>query len=130
MPDEDERQTMNWRPRRARRGHPERGCDRAIRAWKTYHSADAKIRKRMSMNGFDWRNYIHADPEIMVGKPVVIGTRLTVEFILRLLAAGWSHEQIFENYPNLTEEALRAVFAFAAESMLEESMYPLPAAGD
>jgi uncharacterized protein (DUF433 family) len=79
---------------------------------------------------FDWRDYIHTDPAIMVGKPVVRGTRLTVEFVLRLLGAGWSREDIFENYPSLTDDALRAVFAFAAESMGEESMYPLPAAGD
>ena len=68
----------------------------------------------MSMNGFDWRTYIHADSEIMVGKPVVIGTQLTVEFILRLLAAGWSHEEIVENYPSLTDESVRAAKAFAA----------------
>jgi uncharacterized protein (DUF433 family) len=78
----------------------------------------------------NWRAYIHADPAIMVGKPVIRGTRLTVEFVLRLFAAGWTRAEIFENYPNLTEDAIRAVFAFAAESMLEESMYPLPAAGD
>ena len=84
--------------------------------------------KSKVMESIEWRVHIHADPAIMVGKPVVRGTRLTVEFILRLFAAGWSHAEIFENYPRLTEDSLRAVFAFAAESKLEESMYPLPAA--
>jgi uncharacterized protein (DUF433 family) len=62
-----------------------------------------------------WRGYIHSDPEILSGKPVVKGTRLSVEFILSLFAAGWTERQILENYPTLTREALRAVFAFAAE---------------
>ena len=73
----------------------------------------------------DWRKYIHSDPEILSGKPVVKGTRLSVEFILNLLAAGWSEEQILENYPALTRESLRAVFAFAAECMREEALYVL-----
>lgn len=75
----------------------------------------------------DWQQYIHSDPDILLGKPVVKGTRLTVEFILRLYAAGWTEKQILENYPTLTSEALRAVFAFAAECMREEALYPLPA---
>ena len=57
----------------------------------------------------DWRAYIHADPEILLGKPIVRGTRLAVEFILRLFAAGWTEQQVLESYPSLTPEALRAV---------------------
>ncbi len=74
----------------------------------------------------DWREYIHSDPEILDGKPVVKGTRLSVDFILGLFAAGWKEEEVLENYPTLTPEALRAVFAFAAECMREESLYPIP----
>jgi Uncharacterized conserved protein len=74
----------------------------------------------------DWRQYIHADPEILLGKPVVKGTRLSVEFILGLFAAGWTEQQVLENYPTLTPEALRAVFAFSAECMREEALYTLP----
>ena len=58
-----------------------------------------------------WQDYIHSDPEVLLGKPVVKGTRLAIEFLLGLLAAGWTQEQILENYPSLTPEALRAVFA-------------------
>ena len=65
----------------------------------------------------DWRQYIHSDPEILLGKPVVKGTRLAVDFIIGLFAAGWKEEQVFENYPTLTPEALQAVFAFTAEFM-------------
>lgn len=74
----------------------------------------------------DWREYIHSDPEILLGKPVVKGTRLAIEFILELFAAGWKEEEILENYPTLTPEALQAVFAFVAECMREETLYPLP----
>lgn len=58
----------------------------------------------------------------MLGKPTVKGTRLSVEFLLGLFAAGWSQEQILDNYPTLTPEALQAVFAFAAECMREETL--------
>lgn len=74
----------------------------------------------------DWRQYIHSTPQILLGKPVVKGTRLAVEFILRLFAAGWTEQQVLENYPTLTPEALRAVFAFAAECMSEEALYTVP----
>jgi uncharacterized protein (DUF433 family) len=72
-----------------------------------------------------WRDHIHADPEVLAGKPVVIGTRLSVEFLLGLLGGGWTQEQILANYPSLAPEALQAVFAFAAESLQEESLYSL-----
>ena len=71
----------------------------------------------------DWREYIHADPKILVGKPVVKGTRLSVEFILGLFAAGWTEEMVLENYPTLTPEAIRAVFAFAAECFQDDALY-------
>jgi uncharacterized protein (DUF433 family) len=73
----------------------------------------------------DWRPYIHADPDILAGKPAIRGTRLAVDFVLGLFAAGWTQEQVLENYPTLTPEALRAVFAFAAECLREEALYVL-----
>ncbi|BDI19949.1 hypothetical protein ANSO36C_57510 [Nostoc cf. commune SO-36] len=69
----------------------------------------------------DWQQYIHSDPKILLGKPTVKGTRLSVEFLLGLFAAGWTEQQVVENYPTLTPEALRAVFVFTAECMREES---------
>lgn len=67
----------------------------------------------------DWTSHIHADPQILNGKPVVKGTRLSVEFLLSLFAAGWTEQQVLENYPpsmysSPTPEALHAVFSFAA----------------
>ena len=73
----------------------------------------------------DWRDQIKSDPELLGGKPVVRGTRLAVDFILGLLAEGWTDQEILENYPTLTSEGLRAVFAYAAEVLREETLYPL-----
>ena len=73
----------------------------------------------------DWRKHIVTDPDVAAGKPVVRGTRLAVDFVLGLFAAGWTEEQVLQNYPALTTEALRAVFAYAAEALGEESVYPV-----
>jgi uncharacterized protein (DUF433 family) len=69
--------------------------------------------------------YIESDAKRLAGKPVVKGTRLAVEFILDLFAAGWTKEQVLKNHPMLDEAALRAVFAYAAETMHEETFVPL-----
>jgi uncharacterized protein (DUF433 family) len=70
-----------------------------------------------SMN---WKDHITADPSILVGKPVIRGTRLSVDFIIRLLAQGWTEQQIFENYPQITPLALQAVFSFVQECLSDE----------
>jgi uncharacterized protein (DUF433 family) len=54
-----------------------------------------------------WSERIVIDPEILTGKPVVKGTRLVVEFIVDLLAQGWSQEDIIRNYPGVTKEDIR-----------------------
>lgn len=74
----------------------------------------------------NWRDYIHSDPQVLTGKPVVKGTRLAVDFILGLFAAGWTDQQVLESYPTLTPRALQAIFAFAVECMREEALYVLP----
>jgi uncharacterized protein (DUF433 family) len=61
----------------------------------------------------NWRDCIHTDPAILTVTPVVRGTRLGVDFLLELFAAGWTHPQVLESYPHLTPEALQAVVAFA-----------------
>jgi len=73
----------------------------------------------------NWTDYIHSDPDILVGKPVLKGTRLSVEFLLRLFAAGWTEPQVLENYPGVTRQSLRAVFAFAAESARNDELFVL-----
>jgi uncharacterized protein (DUF433 family) len=64
-----------------------------------------------------WQNYIHQNPKILLGKPVFIGTRLSVEMILDEMAAGDSMEQVLKAYPHLTPEHLRAALAYAAASL-------------
>jgi uncharacterized protein (DUF433 family) len=68
---------------------------------------------------------IVVDAKILTGKPVVRGTRISVEFVVELLAAGWSHEQILASYPHLTEEDIRACLAYASELLREEKVYSL-----
>ena len=66
-----------------------------------------------------------SDPAIMMGNPVVAGTRITVELILEKLAAGEGVEQLLESYPRLTREAVSAALAFAAEALKSDVVYPV-----
>jgi len=72
-----------------------------------------------------WQERISVDPAILVGKPVIKGTRLAVEFLLDLMAESWTVEQILGNYPQLTAEDLQAALHYAAESLKRERVYPL-----
>jgi uncharacterized protein (DUF433 family) len=69
-------------------------------------------------------NLINSHPSVMMGKPIITGTRITVELILEKLAAGETVEQILEAHPRLTEEAVRAALAFAAEALRADVVYP------
>lgn len=75
----------------------------------------------------DWRNRITVDPNILVGKPIIKGTRISVEFIIDLLARGWTVEQILKEYDHLTREDIHACLAYAGELVKEEKVYSLPA---
>jgi uncharacterized protein (DUF433 family) len=66
---------------------------------------------------------IQSDPKIMMGKPVIRGTRITVEHILRCLAAGDSVEQLLSDHPRLTQVDIRAAQAFAADHLAHESVF-------
>ena len=73
-----------------------------------------------------YRGIIQSDPSIMMGKPVIAGTRISVELILEKLAAGETLEQILESHPQLNREAIQAALAFAAEALRSDVVYPLP----
>jgi uncharacterized protein (DUF433 family) len=73
----------------------------------------------------NWQERIIIDPEILVGKPVVRGTRLAVEFIIDLLAHGWKEEEILQNYPGLTREDIQACLAYASAVLHAERVYAL-----
>ncbi len=70
---------------------------------------------------------IVVDPEILAGKPVIRGTRLAVEFILELLAAGQSEADILANYPGLTREDVLACLSYASYLAHEYKGFPIPA---
>ena len=63
-------------------------------------------------------------PEVLAGKPVVRGTRLSVEFVIGLLAAGWSEAEIVANYPNLTHDDIIACLAYARDMLSGEKVHP------
>lgn len=69
---------------------------------------------------------ITSDPAVMLGKPVVAGTRITVELILRKLGAGETVEQLLESHPRLTHEAVLAALRFAAGALSAEVVRPVP----
>lgn len=68
---------------------------------------------------------ITTNPKIMVGKPVISGTRLTVEYILNLLAYGMSEVEILQEYDGLQQEDIRACLLFASRSLEDSSFMPL-----
>ena len=72
-----------------------------------------------------WQERISIDPKVLAGKPVIKGTRISVELVIDLLAAGWSADQIIENYPNLVVEDIRACLAYASELLHAEKVFPL-----
>jgi uncharacterized protein (DUF433 family) len=71
------------------------------------------------------KKQIVSDPAVMMGKPCVAGTRITVELILERLAAGETIEQLLEGHPRLTREGIQAALAFAADALRGDVVYPL-----
>ena len=69
--------------------------------------------------------YIEVNPKIMMGKPVVKGTRITVELLLEKLSAGESEEDILLAHPHITKADIKAALSFAAQSLKGESIYPI-----
>ena len=72
-----------------------------------------------------WEAYIHSDEKILLGKPVIKGTRISVELILELYEKGWTSDMIIESYPNITHEQLRAVFAYLLDCVQHELFFPI-----
>lgn len=71
-----------------------------------------------------WQEYITIDPKVLVGKPIIKGTRLAVEFVIDLLAQGWSEAEMIRNYPGLTHEHIQACLLYAREVLSSERVYP------
>lgn len=75
----------------------------------------------------NWQEHIVSDKNILLGKPTIKGTRLSVELILELLSNGWSEQMLYDSYPNLTETQLQAVFAYLKDCIQNELFFSLSA---
>lgn len=73
-----------------------------------------------------WQEYIVADKEILLGKPIIKGTRISVDHIISLFAQGWTEEKILQNYPRLTQESLKAVFSYIQDCLHDGLIYSPP----
>jgi uncharacterized protein (DUF433 family) len=91
-----------------------RGCGKPL-------EDSLQLRQVHAMN---WQEYITADPAVLVGKPVIRGTRLAVEFILGLIAQGWPEDEIIRNY-HLSREQVRACVLCAQQRLNEEKVFAI-----
>ena len=73
----------------------------------------------------NWQDRIEVNPKVLVGKPVIKGTRIAVEHVVELIAEGWTEKQIIENYPQLQANDIRAAVHYAAEALKAEKVYPI-----
>ena len=74
----------------------------------------------------NWQNYIVSDKEVLLGKPTIKGTRISVEHIVGLLAQGWTENEILENFPRLSKESLQAVFSYIQDCINDGLLYTPP----
>ncbi len=74
----------------------------------------------------NWHDRIVLNPKVLVGKPVIKGTRIAVEFVVELLGRGWTPDQILREYNHLTPEDIQACLAYAGEVLKSERVYLLP----
>jgi uncharacterized protein (DUF433 family) len=75
-----------------------------------------------------WQDRIVIDPAVLVGKPIIRNTRLSVDFILGLLGEGWTETAILQNYPGITHDDIAACLQYASGALKAERVYPLPPA--
>ncbi|HUG92529.1 MAG TPA: DUF433 domain-containing protein [Planctomycetaceae bacterium] len=74
----------------------------------------------------NWKDRITVDPHVLVGKPTIKGTRISVEFVVELLGRGWTPEDILREYDHLTPEDIQACLAYASEVLKSERVYLVP----
>ena len=86
-------------------------------------SAILALHKKTHKGMINWKDHIHSNEEVLLGKPVIKGTRISVEFILERLANGWTEQEILENYPRFTKDGLQAVFSYIYECMKDGMLY-------
>lgn len=72
-----------------------------------------------------WQDHISINPNILVGKPTIKGTRLAVDFIIELLSQGWSNDDILRNYPGISVADIHACLSYASAALKSEKVYSL-----
>jgi len=72
-------------------------------------------------------NRIAINPDVLAGKPIIAGTRVSVEFVVGLLAQGWTVEDVLKEYDHITHEDIQACLAYAHQLLADEKVYPVPA---
>jgi uncharacterized protein (DUF433 family) len=87
-------------------------------------------RKSLSLNKvyscfMNWKEHIVSDPDILLGKPTIKGTRISVDHLVSLLAQGWDEQKILANHPRLTRESFLAVYAFIHDCLKDGLLYPV-----
>jgi uncharacterized protein (DUF433 family) len=75
----------------------------------------------------NWQEYIVSDKQVLLGKPTIKGTRISVELVLELFSTGWDEKQILDSYPSISSESLRAVFAYLRDCIQQELYFPISA---
>ena len=73
----------------------------------------------------NWRDRIIVDPNVLVGKPVIKGTRIAVELVVSHMAQGWTEADVLRAYPHITRDDLLACLAYAASRIASERVYPM-----
>jgi uncharacterized protein (DUF433 family) len=73
-----------------------------------------------------WQERITIDPDVLVGKPIIRGTRVSVEFVIDLLGRGWTKERILKEYDHLTPDDVQACLAYASDVLKSERVYLVP----
>jgi len=74
----------------------------------------------------EWRERISIDPDVLTGKPVIKGTRISVELVIDLLARGYTYEQVLEQYDHISLDDIQACLAYASEILSAEKVYTVP----
>ena len=75
----------------------------------------------------NWQDYIVSDKQILLGKPTIKGTRISVELVLELFSTGWTEQQMLASYPSVSAIALRAVFAYLKDCIQQELYFSISA---
>lgn len=74
----------------------------------------------------NWQDHIVSDKDVLLGKPTIKETRISLDHIFNLLSQGWTEEQILINHPRLTKDDLKAVFGFVYECIKDGLLFPFP----